>query len=195
MNTRLNDGFTIVELLIVIVVIAILTAVSTVAYAGIQQRATASKAASTATQIYKGFEAYYTLEGHYPLNADLDSGREGCIGKISDFPSRDGFGAGECAPDIYSSEMTSVDTALTAEIGKVMTAPNTSLPPLVDLWSPDKQIRGIYFKIGNSAVSGQWLYITYQVRGRQKCPDMRSSYTDYDATEDITRCRLQTAHK
>lgn len=195
MNTRLNYGFTIVELLIVIVMIAILTAVSTVAYAGIQQRAIASKAASTAIEVYKGFEAYYALEGHYPLTATVDTGREGCIGKISDFPSRDGFGAGECAPDIYSSEMTSVDTALTAEIGKVMTAPNTSLPPLVDLWSPDKQIRGIYFKTGNSAVSGQWLYITYQVRGKQKCPDVTGFYSDYDSTEDITRCRIQTAHK
>ena len=194
MKTRLNHGFTIVELLIVIVVIAILAAVSVVAYSGIQQRATASKAASTATQIYKGFEAYYALEGHYPLTAALDSGREGCIGDVSDFPSRDGFGAGECAPDIYSSEMTSVDTALTTELGKVMIAPNTSLPPLVDLWSPDKQIRGIYFKTGNSAFSGKWLYITYQVRGRQKCPDVKSFYTEYDAAEDITRCRIQTAH-
>jgi prepilin-type N-terminal cleavage/methylation domain-containing protein len=49
-QTRRTLGFTIVELLIVIVVIGILAAITIVAYTGVQQRANASSAQSGASQ-------------------------------------------------------------------------------------------------------------------------------------------------
>ena len=52
-----NKGFTIVELLIVIVVIAILAAISIVAYNGIQNRGKAAAAQSAANSITKKAEA------------------------------------------------------------------------------------------------------------------------------------------
>lgn len=55
-KTRL--GFTIVELLIVIVVIAILAAITIVAYNGIQQRSTNSAVQSETAQFVKKIEAY-----------------------------------------------------------------------------------------------------------------------------------------
>ena len=58
-NTK-NSGFTIVELLIVIVVIAILAAISIVAYNGVQGRAKASAAQTVATNIAKKAEIYNT---------------------------------------------------------------------------------------------------------------------------------------
>lgn len=61
-----QKGFTIVELLIVIVVIAILAAISIVAYTGIQQRARNSQAQSLASQVAKKAEVYYALNGSYP---------------------------------------------------------------------------------------------------------------------------------
>ena len=51
-------GFTIVELLIVIVIIAILAAITVVAYNGIQNRAKTSAAQSTAATTVKKAEAY-----------------------------------------------------------------------------------------------------------------------------------------
>lgn len=51
-------GFTIVELLIVVVVIAILAAITIVAYNGIQNRAKASSAQSAASSVQKKAEAY-----------------------------------------------------------------------------------------------------------------------------------------
>ncbi len=55
---KTERGFTIVELLIVIVVIAILAAITIVAYNGIQSRAKASSAEALASSIAKKAEVY-----------------------------------------------------------------------------------------------------------------------------------------
>ena len=60
------QGFTIVELLIVIVVIAILAAISIVAYNGIQQRARDAQRKNDIATITKAMELYYTDNGSYP---------------------------------------------------------------------------------------------------------------------------------
>ncbi len=65
MTTQNNKGFTIVELLIVIVVIAILAAISIVAYTGIQNRARASSGQQLASQVAKKFEAAGAIKGTY----------------------------------------------------------------------------------------------------------------------------------
>lgn len=60
-------GFTIVELLIVIVVIGILAAISIVAYNGIQARGKTSAAQASAVTVAKKAELYNTEVGNYPL--------------------------------------------------------------------------------------------------------------------------------
>lgn len=75
-NTKLNSrqsGFTIVELLIVIVVIAILAAITIVAYNGIQNRAKASSAQSLANAVVKKAEAFNTIESAYPTYSQFTS--------------------------------------------------------------------------------------------------------------------------
>jgi type II secretion system protein G len=59
-------GFTIVELLIVIVVIAILAAITIVAYNGIQGRALDSDRVSDLATIRKALESYKVVNGSYP---------------------------------------------------------------------------------------------------------------------------------
>lgn len=61
-----NSGFTIVELLIVIVVIAILASITIVAYNGIQSRARDSVRSSDIEQVKKAVELYYVDNGSYP---------------------------------------------------------------------------------------------------------------------------------
>ena len=61
-----QKGFTIVELVIVIVIIGILAAIVIVAYNGITNRARASKTQSTVDTIVKKAEAYNAENGTYP---------------------------------------------------------------------------------------------------------------------------------
>ncbi len=65
-KTTKQTGFTIVELLIVIVVIGILAAITIVAYGGIQARARDSQRQSDVRAITKALELYYTDNGRYP---------------------------------------------------------------------------------------------------------------------------------
>lgn len=59
-------GFTIVELLIVIVVIGILAAITIVAYNGIQQRARDARVDAALTQVKSTIEMYKIDNGSYP---------------------------------------------------------------------------------------------------------------------------------
>lgn len=64
-------GFTLVELLIVIVVIAILAAISIVAYNGIQDRARSSSGKALAGTVVTKVESWNTIESTYPTYAQL----------------------------------------------------------------------------------------------------------------------------
>ena len=63
-------GFTIVELLIVIVIIAILAAITLVSYNGITRRANNAAIVSAAQQTYKLIESYIAINGVYPKATD-----------------------------------------------------------------------------------------------------------------------------
>ena len=67
-------GFTIVELLIVIVVIGILAAISIVAYTGITKQANINSAKSNASNVADAATAYNASSGSYPANGTSFSG-------------------------------------------------------------------------------------------------------------------------
>ena len=64
--SMMRRGFTIVELLVVIVVIGILAGISIVSYSGLQERAAISSADSAVSQVSKKLEAYFIAEDSYP---------------------------------------------------------------------------------------------------------------------------------
>lgn len=65
LNTQMK-GFTVVELLIVIVVIAVLASITVVAFNGVQQRGRDAKRASDGKSIVKALEAYRATHGRFP---------------------------------------------------------------------------------------------------------------------------------
>jgi prepilin-type N-terminal cleavage/methylation domain-containing protein len=68
-----SKGFTIVELLIVIVVIAILATLVIVTFEGIQQKARDSKRQTDVDALASHLAAYYANNGYYPTVTDLQS--------------------------------------------------------------------------------------------------------------------------
>lgn len=69
-----NQGFTIVELLIVIVVIGILALLVITTYSGIQAKARNSKRQSDIKSLQTQLEAFFSQNGYYPSLTDMNSG-------------------------------------------------------------------------------------------------------------------------
>ena len=68
-----NQGFTIVELLIVIVVIGILALLVITTYSGIQQKARNSKRQTDIQNVQTQLEAFFQQNGYYPSLTDMNS--------------------------------------------------------------------------------------------------------------------------
>lgn len=68
-----QSGFTIVELLIVIVIIGILAGLVITTFTGIQQRARNSERQTDLRALSSQLEAYYTKNGSYPTLANINS--------------------------------------------------------------------------------------------------------------------------
>ena len=67
-----NQGFTIVELLIVIVVIGILALLVITTYSGIQAKARNSKRQSDVKSLQTQLEAFFSQNGYYPSLGDMN---------------------------------------------------------------------------------------------------------------------------
>jgi len=102
-------GFTLVELLIVIVVIAILAAITIVAYSGITARANSSKAQANAESAEKVAEAMNADNGYYPALASST----GCF--VAAAPTTTCFALGSTSTKLPSG-MSVIPSAATATI-------------------------------------------------------------------------------
>jgi prepilin-type N-terminal cleavage/methylation domain-containing protein len=69
-----NKGFTIVELLIVIVVIGILALLVITTYSGIQAKARNAKRTSDLKSLQTHIEAFFSQNGYYPSRANMNDG-------------------------------------------------------------------------------------------------------------------------
>lgn len=67
-----NQGFTIVELLIVIVVIGILALLVITTYGGIQQKARNAKRTTDLKTVQTQLEAFFSQQGYYPSRTNMN---------------------------------------------------------------------------------------------------------------------------
>lgn len=184
---RRQSGFTIVELLIVIVVIAILAAISIVAYTGIQNRANNAALLSAVDAYEKGFRLYYAKHGTIPPDITDFGGilAAFCLGE--NYPEAGLFEEGGCA--LMGDDSTTVipltyaSDSLNASLGEVMgTLPETSHlnPVLIDSVEGFKVMyRGLMLTVGGwntcsgggqcSYVPSGILTIRYSIHDDQEC--------------------------
>lgn len=197
---RAKHGFTIVELLVVIVVIGILASVATVAYKGIQARAENIRTSAAASQYIELFELYQIKYGHYPGTVIVDGLIQdqfhGCIGEASDFPAEGvladdqcyyGFmGVNNISKGTTSSEVTADIRKMTAEL------PTASYPTITYKYGNPANptvkwaLRGFAYMVTHS---GQQYRISWALKGKQECIPIGNDYgTSYDAENDVTLC-------
>ena len=166
-----NRGFTIVELLIVIVVIAILAAITIVAYNGIQTRAKASAIISDLKATEKAFKLYKASSGANMWWKDDDSALTGSgnpsisqiISSQADYknylqkaPTTDGLGAPgvwiyDNEQDVYNG--CSISTA-GVNLG-IANATNTDLMQAIDTTLDDGNLY-----CGKIRISSGWFLYT-----------------------------------
>ncbi len=172
-----HRGFTIVELLIVVVVIAILASISIVAYTGIQDRAYLAKAASIVDGYSKIAEMYRIDNGsYYPVN-----GAYACLGAAGNFAAATPFGAGECYRDGGYAEGIDVgfNNALAAYSSQL---PSGLLPTVSD--------DGEYFRGVQYWSNGDWVMLMYVVKGSQSCPRGEATPGTDDRGTAFTECEV-----
>lgn len=124
MRASKQKGFTIVELLVVIVVVAVLAAVTVVAYNGMQQRAQMSKIRSDVALFSKAIQAARVNSGEVATRYVTGSTATAslCVSLPSDADLSDKVVAANC--------WTSYTNALNA----ISTASNINIRNLVDPW-------------------------------------------------------------
>jgi prepilin-type N-terminal cleavage/methylation domain-containing protein len=149
-----HTGFTIVELLIVVVVIAILAAVTIVAYNGVQNKAKSSKTTSAVTEYVKALGLYNADQGAYPSTSS-------CLGTSTTYP-----GNAQC----WTSAGWVVSAAFNTALQPYMAKPPE--PDVTNIGTDALPKRGAFY---DATTTPKQLYVMYA--GISTCPSIgRLSY-------------------
>ncbi len=165
-------GFTVVELLIVIVVIAILATIGIISYTSVQRQALNNVRLKELNNWIELFDLYKNKYGHYPGYAEADRGV--CLGE--GFPAAEDDGKLRCR-EVHDnpgySYLEEDNTALMAQF-KAFT----------DIPASDKRAAGAY-----KWLAGPWAELRYNQYGDLNI----STAIDSRNPEDCTRAGFRSA--
>ena len=177
---KTKSGFTIVELLIVIVVIAILSAITIVAYNGIQQRANNTKTTDALEAWITAINLYRTENGQYPnawacLGEGYTYGPEGTASS----------GVAQCRQDTAGSGViinTAFHNTMKPYLGNVLPVPAFTTAKNTDTqWQ-----RGLMYAYGGG--SGTQIYISVAYGGDITCPTVNGYAASKTTWGGNSRC-------
>lgn len=178
-NVMSRKGFTIVELLIVIVVIAILASITVVGYSGIRASAEKTKTVSTARSYIQALSAYQLSEGAYPTTSTY------CLG--SGYTDRTSDGVVDCR---WNSGNVNPNASFNTTLNKYLqvTASITQTPVM----NGSSGVVGMYFmndSLGMLDGKEQRNWLVYAVPDK-KCgmnvPLLTSTYPQFTSKGDDT---------
>jgi prepilin-type N-terminal cleavage/methylation domain-containing protein len=162
-ENKQQSGFTIVELLIVIVVIAILAAITIVAYNGIQTRAENSKTVTAVNAYVKALRQYALINGQYPTTGGM------CLGE--DYPVLADSGVAGCR---YSNSVIGNSAASAArDLLKPYLGGSLPMPSTKSIThSTGISYAGIYFygTAYNYTLSGEKVVALWYTMNDTTCP-------------------------
>jgi prepilin-type N-terminal cleavage/methylation domain-containing protein len=169
-----RDGFTIVELLIVVVVIAILATITIVSFNGIQARAKNTTFLANIDAYEKGLRLYYAEHSTYPSTLSGGVYRQVCLGE--NYVAESGFSANRCGSDTVLAGITDVTSSDLAVMNSVNTQLKAYISPLPDAskmvfsLSGTTMYRGIIYQGGDdNAGNGPFATLNYYVDGDVVC--------------------------
>lgn len=171
-----HQGFTIVELLIVIVVIGILAAISIGAYNNISNKATDSRLASESSQVLKGVKMRLAESGNLDLPPSVNS-------------------ANALADYMYYQPLG--DKVLTTAYN--FTTNTALIGSEADVWNyPDKTKLSVYYRINYDNISiravrwsnqnKKYEYSTVTIETNGSISEWSDSFPDCDLTPDADGC-------
>ena len=173
---NIQRGFTIVELLIVIVVIGILAAIVIVAYNGIQTRAQNTITIQAVAEYVKGLNSYASANGHYPIDSSYP-----CLGPLGIYcgkvsPGADCFGPGSSS----TSSQASFDTEMKKIFGNKNPATSSQ-----EMSCGGTMYSGAYYLPSTGANATLW----YFLKGDQPCEGIGGVQSlTKSQQDDATRC-------
>lgn len=159
MHKRFSDGFTIVELLVVITVIVILAGISIVSYIGIVSDAKTTMAVQEISQLKKAVSVYY---GKYRTLPNNSTGMTICLSNDTTACSQNYLGTAPMTP------------AMLTELKKVGYSKLPDLPayPKTYSYGPSLQYRAAapYFSVSTQNAGGELSSGMLILPGDQSCP-------------------------
>lgn len=173
-----RNGFTIVELLIVVVVIGIIAAITIVAFGTTQTRASNSQTTSAMKEYIKAFYAYAVDTGSYPNVS-------GCLGANYPAPNNRCLsqnGAAECF-GMGASNSNAVNDVLKVYMGGKL----PEMSPQQITCGATSYVGGYASYNSSNGTMGAWMTL----RGDQTCPTMSPNVSSVTKvySGDATLCR------
>lgn len=154
-SNKVARGFTIIELLVVIVIIAILASVTIVTYSGVQARAEKVRTVSAVRSYEQALQLYKISENHYPL-ADYYNPIDpysACLGTgYTDKQNINGTGL----PDCRWADWGEVNPLADFNTELMKYAQVSATIPQVLVGNPDDGVIGMYFSyVPDATLDGQ----------------------------------------
>lgn len=163
-------GFTIVELLIVVVIIGILAAIVVVAYNGITTQANNAKTLSAANTWIKAIKLYNAETGNWPVNS--------CFGSTSTYVGE----GGQCWDSSPSWVVSS--TFLSTMQPYISGTPEPDTTNLHTSGSAGSPKRGAFFY--NASGTDKQVYMMFA--NTSSCPDASATFVSQAAYGNGVRC-------